>query len=116
MNPSNALVLTGVMAVGGAPRAFVRLQSSTSILCLGFGGRCEGEVDALLPEGWSVVVIDLEAGLCSCLSITRFRNRSACSERSSARGRPDHGDRLLRPLDRSSPDNDGWFGDRWRSI
>ena len=27
MNPSNALVLTGVMAVGGAPWALVRLQS-----------------------------------------------------------------------------------------
>ena len=77
MNPSNALVLTGVMAVGGAPRAFVRLQSSTSVLCLGFGGRCEGEVDALLPEGWSVVAIDLEAG-CVQLSLDNEVQEPVC--------------------------------------
>ena len=68
VNPSNALVLTGVIAVGEDPRALVRLQNSTSVLCLGSGGRCDGEVDALLPEGWSVVAIDLEAG-CVQLSL-----------------------------------------------
>ena len=46
---SGAPVLTGVIAVGGSPRALVRLGNGNGVLCLGEGGRCQGDaqVDAL---------------------------------------------------------------------
>ena len=58
--PSGALVLTGVIAVGGSPRALVRLDSGNGVLCLGEGGWCEGDAQSLLPKDWSVVAIDLD--------------------------------------------------------
>ena len=57
---TGALVLTGVIAVGGSPRALVRLGDGNGVLCLGEGGRCEGDAQSLLPTGWSVVAIDLD--------------------------------------------------------
>jgi len=56
------LLLTGVIDVGGVPRALVRLLDNTSVLCLGSGGRCDADGEALLPEGWAVVAIDIEGG------------------------------------------------------
>ena len=63
-----ALLLTGVIEVGGIPRALVRVNDNTSVLCLGSGGRCDGDADALLPEGWSVIAIDIAAA-CVQLSL-----------------------------------------------
>ena len=57
---TGALVLTGVIAVGGSPRALVRLGDGNGVLCLGEGGRCESDAQSLLPTGWSVVAIDLD--------------------------------------------------------
>ena len=57
---TGALVLTGVIAVGGSPRALVRLGNGNGVLCLGEGGWCEGDAQSLLPKDWSVVAIDLD--------------------------------------------------------
>ena len=38
------------------------------VLCIGREGRCEGDVGSLLPQGWSVLAIDVQRG---CIRLAR---------------------------------------------
>lgn len=67
-DPDSGVTLTGVLRVGGQQRALVRSSLGNGVLCIGREGRCEGDVGSLLPQGWSVLAIDVQRG---CIRLAR---------------------------------------------
>ena len=62
LDPAADLLLTGVMQVGGQDRALVLLATTSGVLCVSPDGRCSSDSKAVLPEGWSVLAIDVQRG------------------------------------------------------
>lgn len=54
--------LKGVLAVGDQKQALLQTPERSGTVCIGPGGLCPGDIDQLLPNGWSVVSIDLKGG------------------------------------------------------
>ena len=65
---SSGVTLTGVLLVGGQQRALARSALGSGVLCIGREGRCEGDRGSLLPQGWSVLAIDVQRG---CIRLAR---------------------------------------------
>ena len=61
-DPGSGITLTGVLRVGEQQRAFARTASSSGVLCISSDGRCAGDSVQLLPQGWSVLAIDVQRG------------------------------------------------------
>ena len=62
LDPAADLLLTGVMQVGGQERALVVLDTTSGVLCVSADGRCSPDSKAVLPQGWSVLAIDVQRG------------------------------------------------------
>ena len=67
-DPNSGVTLTGVLRVGGQQRALARSFLGSGVLCIGRDGRCEGDRGSLLPQGWSVLAIDVQRG---CIRLAR---------------------------------------------
>ena len=67
-DPNSGVTLTGVLRVGGQQRAFARSALGSGVLCIGREGRCKGDRGSLLPQGWSVLAIDVQRG---CIRLAR---------------------------------------------
>jgi len=67
-DPDSGVTLTGVLLVGGQQRALARSSLGSGVLCIGREGRCEGDRGSLLPQGWSVLAIDVQRG---CIRLAR---------------------------------------------
>ena len=68
LDPAADLLLTGVMQVGGQERALVVLDTTSGVLCVSADGRCSPDSKAVLPQGWSVLAIDVQRG---CISLAQ---------------------------------------------
>lgn len=62
IDPGSVVKLTGVLRVGGEQRALVQNATTSGVLCVSADGRCAGDGEQLLPEGWSVLSIDVQRG------------------------------------------------------
>ena len=62
----NGLKLHGVLIVGDKQRALMQTAAGSGAVCVGPGGLCPGQSEQLLPEGWSVIAIDIRRG---CLTL-----------------------------------------------
>ena len=60
--PTTLLTLTGVLLVGNQKRAMVSTPSGKGVICVGSDGRCGEDAPVLLPNGWSVLSIDVALG------------------------------------------------------
>ena len=61
-DPTTRLTLTGVLLVGNQKRAMVSTPSGSGVICVGSDGRCGEDAPVLLPNGWSVLSIDVARG------------------------------------------------------
>ena len=62
VDPGSGMVLTGVLTVGGQTRALVGFGDRSGEVCVGPAGRCSGDSPFVLPDGWSVLNIDVARG------------------------------------------------------
>jgi len=62
VDPGSGMVLTGVLTVGGQTRALVGFGEQSGEVCVGPAGRCSADSPFALPEGWSVLNIDVARG------------------------------------------------------
>ena len=62
VDPGSGMVLTGVLTVGGQTRALVGFGEQSGEVCVGTAGRCSADSPFALPEGWSVLSIDVARG------------------------------------------------------
>ena len=62
VDPGSGMVLTGVLTVGGQTRALVDFGEQSGEVCVGPAGRCSADSPFALPEGWSVLNIDVARG------------------------------------------------------
>ncbi len=61
-DPKTGFTLTGVLLVGNQKRAMVSTPSGKGVICVGSDGRCGEDAPVLLPNGWSVLSIDVALG------------------------------------------------------